>query len=316
MMFGYLKKLKDTGILGINHRNANYTLRYNRREKYPIVDNKLKTKQLAIQAGIPVPDLYGVVEIERQNSMIDTISQQKNGFVIKPACGSGGEGILVISGRSGDLFQKSSGIMIHRDDLNYHLSNLLSGLYSLGGQPDLAIVEYRVSPDPVFEQVSFLGVPDIRIIVLFGVPVMAMTRLPTRISDGKANLHQGAIGVGIDIHSGVSSTAVYKNREIDVHPDTGRPVSKIQVPHWDRLLQMASGCYELTGLAYLGVDIVLDRDKGPMLLELNARPGLNIQIANRKGLLPRLKLVEARHQELKSADERIRFAKEHFCNGV
>ena len=38
-------------------------------------------------------------------------------------------------------------------------------------------------------------------------------------------------------------------------------------------------------LGYVGVDIVLDANYGPMVLEANARPGLNIQIANNQGLL-------------------------------
>ncbi len=59
-----------------------------------------------------------------------------------------------------------------------------------------------------------------------------------------------------------------------------------------KLLALSSRCYELTGLVYQGVDIVLDKDKGPMILELNARPGLNIQLANQSGLLHRLKLIE------------------------
>ena len=45
-------------------------------------------------------------------------------------------------------------------------------------------------------------------------------------------------------------------------------------------------------MGYLGVDIVLDRKQGPMLLEANARPGLAIQIANGQGLIPRFEAVD------------------------
>jgi len=37
---------------------------------------------------------------------------------------------------------------------------------------------------------------------------MAMLRLPTKESGGKANLQQGAIGLGIDMASGVTTSAV------------------------------------------------------------------------------------------------------------
>ena len=49
---------------------------------------------------------------------------------------------------------------------------------------------------------------------------------------------------------------------------------------------------DLAPLGYLGVDIVLDRELGPMMLELNARPGLAIQIANNQGLAPILQYAE------------------------
>jgi hypothetical protein len=49
-----------------------------------------------------------------------------------------------------------------------------------------------------------------------------------------------------------------------------------------------------TGLGYIGADVVLDARRGPMVLELNARPGLAIQLANRAGLMPRLDTVDER----------------------
>ena len=52
------------------------------------------------------------------------------------------------------------------------------------------------------------------------------------------------------------------------------------------------------GLGYIGVDIVVDVNEGPMLLEANARPGLAIQIANGRGLLPRLEAIDAQLDKL------------------
>jgi len=196
--------------------------------------------------------------------------------------------------------------------MEFHVNNLLSGIYSLGGRPDKALIEYRVLFDPVFEQVAYQGIPDIRIIVYFGVPVMAMVRLPTRMSKGKANLHQGAIGAGIDISTGRTMTAVWRNSIVAKHPDTGNPVSGIQVPYWDKLLDIAARSWELTGLAYQGIDIVLDRQQGPMILELNARPGLAIQIANRIGLRHRLERIEENRGALTEIPDRVAFAKKHF----
>ncbi|MEJ2285427.1 MAG: alpha-L-glutamate ligase-like protein [Desulfobacterales bacterium] len=311
-MFKVRKKLAAMDVLGINRRNTQYTLRYNLRHLYPLVDDKLRTKKIALKGNLAVPELYGVVESEYQVRHLDKLLKSYSDFAIKPSRGSGGEGILVISGRTKDLYRKIDGMLLDFDEICFHLFNIIGGMYSLGGQPDKALIEYRVRFDPVFENISYLGVPDIRVIVFLGVPVMSMVRLPTRMSGGKANLHQGAIGAGIDIKNGTTLSAVWRNRIVIEHPDTGNSVSGVKIPKWDTLLSIAGRCYELTGLGYIGVDLVLDKDKGPLILELNARPGLSIQIANRTGLLPRLKLVEQHSQELKDSKARVAFSKQSF----
>lgn len=312
MIFGTAQRLSAVGILGINRRNSHYITVYNPRHRYPLVDDKLKTKELALAAGLAVPELYGVVEIEHQVGELQEMLACYPEFVIKPAQGSSGDGVLVIVGRSKYMYRLASGLLMNQAELEYYVSNILSGLFSLGGHADKALIEYRVQFGPLFAAISYQGVPDIRIIVFLGVPVMAMVRLPTRLSKGKANLHQGAIGAGIDLTSGRTLSAVWHNDIITEHPDTGNPVTNVQIPHWDKLLGIAAQAYELTGLGYVGVDLVLDRDKGPLILEINARPGLNIQIANRTGILPRLQLVERAHTVLQGVEERIAFAREHF----
>ena len=302
------------GVLGINRRNAEFTLRYNPRRLYPLVDDKLRTKELAMAAGIAVPEIYTVVEIERQVRELHARLRGRKDFVIKPARGTGGEGVLVVTGKYKDSYRMANGALKTRKEVDLHVSNILGGIYSLGGESDRAMVEYRVQLDPLFESVAYQGVPDIRIVVFLGVPVMSMVRLPTRLSEGRANLHQGAIAAGIDIGTGATLTAVFRNDILREHPDTGNDVTGIRIPGWERLLELAASCYELTGMGYQGVDIVLDKDKGPMILELNARPGLNIQIANRSGLLPRLHLVEKNHDCLPDVESRVAFAKKHFSD--
>lgn len=309
-MFSWYKALKEKGILSINQRNADFILPYNNRKLYPIVDDKLKTKQLAIDANIGVPSLYAVIENEHQVANIANTLALYDDFVIKPAHGAGGDGILVITAKVRDKFRKANGQLLGIEDIKYHLSSALSGAYSLSGCPDRVLIERRVVVDNIFETVSHQGVPDLRLIVFLGYPLMAMVRLPTQQSDGKANLHQGAIGVGIDLKTGLTTGGVHHNETIDIHPDTLNNIAGIQIPNWDNILKMASRFYELTGLGYLGVDIVLDKHHGPLILELNARPGLNIQIANRAGLVKRFEKAKQRAQETQdSLQQKIDFIK-------
>lgn len=305
-------KLAANGVLGINCRNHDFINLYNKRSLYPLVDNKLKTKQLAEQHELTTPKLHFVVRTQYEINDIERQLTNWDQFVIKPAKGSGGKGIWVIVGRNGDNFVKASGAEVTIDDIHRHMSNALSGVYSLAGTPDIVLIEDLIHCDESLSQHSYEGVPDIRIIVFKGYPVMAMLRLATRISDGKANLHQGAVGVGIDIATGSCLHAVQFSRSIDTHPDTGKPLKDIQLVNWPQLLLLASRCYDMIGLGYIGVDLVIDKDKGPMLLELNARPGLGIQVANGMGLLPRLRHIENLTLYHKNAEQRVAYVQKTF----
>lgn len=307
------RRLRERGVLGINRRNAEYVRLWNPRRLYPLVDDKLRTKELAIAAGMPVPELYAVVTAQHDIRDLPKALEGREQFVVKPAHGSGGNGILVITGRRGELYRKSSGAMMDWGELDHHISNALSGLYSLGGQRDRVLVEYFVQSEPKLEKISYRGVPDIRLIVYRGYPVMAMIRLPTHLSDGKANLHLGAVGVGIDLSKGLTLQGVQGIDVVEFHPDTGNRLAGLEIPHWDRILTMAAECFEMTGLGYLGVDLVLDQKHGPLILELNARPGLAIQIANTTGLHSRLDLIDEHADPRDSIEDRIAFARQHFA---
>ncbi|KXU36791.1 alpha-L-glutamate ligase [Ventosimonas gracilis] len=320
-MLGLVKRwraLSSRGIMGINRRNADYVLKYNERRFYPLVDDKIITKHKALAAGISVPALYGIIETEQQIKHLPKMLGARQDFVIKPAQGAGGDGILVIGGKLGQDYKTTSGKRVKSSEIEYQLSGILTGLYSLGGHRDRALIEYRVTPDNIFRSISFDGVPDIRIIVLMGYPLMAMLRLPTRLSDGKANLHQGAIGVGVNLASGITLRGTWLNDKISHHPDTGSAVDGVQLPSWERFMQLAASCYELCHLGYIGVDMVLDQEQGPMLLELNARPGLNIQIANDCGLTLRTQAIEAHIEQLRAQgitetpEQRVKFSQNLF----
>ncbi|WP_108444293.1 alpha-L-glutamate ligase-like protein [Halomonas denitrificans] len=305
-------RLRAKDIIGMNRRNIRYIGRYNNRRLYPLVDDKLKTKLLAQKYGITTPALIGTVTTQFGVKHIRQMLAGHSGFVIKPAKGSGGKGILVIERVEGDRYIKPSGARLSLEDVERHVSNILSGLYSLGGSPDVALVEALINFDDSFAEYTYEGVPDIRVIVFKGYPVMAMMRLSTAASDGKANLHQGAVGVGIDIASGTAIRGVQFDRTRHDHPDTGHELASLHIPGWETLLMLAAGCYEMTGLGYLGTDMVLDRAHGPMLLELNARPGLAIQMANGEGLRSRLDLIE-RQPDGVSPEERVVFSQHHFA---
>lgn len=315
MMFATAKRLHSNGVLGLNERNADFIMRLNPRRLYPLVDDKALTKEVALKAGMAVPDLYGIIAHQVEVKNFGDIVRDKESFVIKPARGSGGDGILVVTGRGKrkrDNYRLSSGLFVSEGEILHHISNTVGGQYSLSGNRDKALIEYCVHFDPTFAEVSYQGVPDIRVVVYRGYPAMAMVRLPTRASDGKANLHQGAVGAGVDMATGETLNGVLNNEVVDEHPDTGALVAGLNIPQWDFILESSARGYDVTGLGYLGVDMVIDNDLGPLILEMNARPGLNIQIANGTGLADRIARIDEIFDASLTAAQRATAARQEF----
>lgn len=301
--FARYRALGRLGILGMNRRNAECILDLNPRRAFPVVDQKLRMHQLCGRIGVPTPEIYGVVATHSALGKLPALLAGHDEFVIKPNRGAAGRGILVVGGRLGDGFVRHNGQPLAPGDLRQHVSDIVSGLFSLGGRADQALIQQRVIADPVFARVSFQGIADVRVILYRRFPVMAMLRLPTRQSGGRANLHQGGVGAGVDLATGITTRAVQRSRLIERHPDTGELIPGFQVPHWQAILEIARRVSAAVELGYLGIDIVVDRDRGPLLLEANARPGLAIQIANGQGLLARFAEVDRMPAEQSASEE-------------
>jgi len=310
------KDFTQLGILGINRRIGEFILPYNPRHLYPLVDNKIKTYQLCLENGIPSPTHYWQVQSHGELKEMSRHLSEHASFAIKPCRGAMGNGILIVNDvnwlDNGELWSfKTSKGDLKKKDLEYFISGILSGMYSLSGLPDEAIIQEKLNSHSAIARFSYRGIADIRVIVFKGYPVMAMLRLPTSQSRGRANLHQGAVGCGVDLATGSVCHAIWQNRNITTHPDTDETLATLKLPYWEEILTMAVKCYEITGMGYLGVDIVLDEERGPLLLEVNARPGLSIQTANMAGLLPRLRLVKGQPEVL-SPKKKVKFAMENF----
>ena len=279
-------------VLGMNERNIRYIYRYNRRRDYPLADDKLITKRLLKEHDIPTPRLIRLYEYFFQITQIGSDLSGLKDFVIKPARSMGGGGIILINDYKDGIWVTADGQKMDTTDLYDHAGRILAGVYSLDNSHDSIMIEEKIQLHDSLTRLVLTGIPDIRIIIFKQKPVMAMLRLPTQKSKGRANLHAGGIGVGINIKNGRTFVNPAYSKSPEFSPDNGMRLTDIVIPFWDEMIGISKKITEIVPLGYMGIDFVIDQRYGPQILELNVRPGLEIQNVNGEGLRKHLELLE------------------------
>ena len=284
-MFRFRKILTNDNypVIGINSRNREFIYRLNDKSLLDLAADKLTSKERLIEFDIPVPETICYVE---KLSDIDNITAKvlrPDGFALKPNQGSQGNGIEIITSYKDGVFYGTSNKEFTLNDIKQHCHEILAGSFSQSGEEDVAYFEPLIQQDSSLQQMSPYGLCDIRVILCEGKVISAMLRMPTKDSSGKANLHQGAIGVGIDINTGITITAKSKQKDILLHPDSQQKLIDFQIPFWEKIISMSIGCQKAIPLGYIGVDICLDKKRGPLVLEVNGRPGIEIQNIQERG---------------------------------
>lgn len=308
----FIPFLNHRGVLGLNARNLLYIKPFNPKKAVAFADDKMKTKAFLSARGVPTARLFARIETRRQLNSFD-FSSLPDECVLKPNEGFGGEGIIILKGRRNGEFLEQGKTPISEERLREHIEDILDGKFSISGQADIAFFEQILVADDCFVPFRPAGLPDLRIVVFNLVPVMAMLRIPTAESRGKANVHLGGIGIGVDIAKGVTTHAAQYNKILHELPH-GTPVAGIQIPRWEEILLISSRIQYITNIGYLAVDLTIDHELGPVLLEVNARAGLMVQVANLAPLRARLERVSG--LKVSSPEKGVRIAQELFGEKV
>lgn len=284
-MISIIRKIasrQKSKVIGLNERNIRLIYPNNNKKHYPLADDKVLTKEILHQYNIPCAQTYAVVAYNSDIKKAWDSCKQYEALAIKPANGCGGGGIKIIK-KDIEGNWVSSGKMITERQIFQHMAATLMGFFSLGSH-DRVLIEECIEPHPFFHKIYPQGVPDFRIITLDQTLVMGMLRMPTDRSDGKANLHQNGVGIGVDIEKGTLTEVYDGNHYFDHHPDSDFIVKDVKIPYWKEIIDISIATAKAFPLNYLGIDIVIDKYKGPQIMEINVRPGLGIQLVNRQGL--------------------------------
>lgn len=305
---------RATDVLGMNARSLEYTKRTNSRTATKLANNKLATKRVLQKAGIPTPRLYAKVTSHAESRSFRW-TKLPSSFVLKPNSASGGGGIIVVFGRNKKgNWVKADGTEVFIPQLRNHVIDILDGNFSPSNIPDTAFFEQRIKIDSSLKPYSVKGIPDVRVLVFNQVPVMAMLRLATEESGGRANLHAGGIGVGIDLVNGYTTSAIHHGQLIEMLPHRRIRLAGIRLPYWNDILTIATRAARACNLNYAGIDVAIDREDGPLVLEINARPGLDIQFANLTPLKGRLRRVKGLN--VKGPEKGVQLAKSLFGEDI
>lgn len=282
MLQSLLNINNPSGIMGLNKRNLTLIYPNNKKRDYHLADDKVKTKEILHRHNIACAVTYAVIERTSQIKLKWAACKTYNAMAIKPANGMGGGGIKIIKKDNRGKWM-SGGKRITEAQIFRHITAIVSGLFSMNST-DSCLIEECIIPHPFFAEIYGDGVPDFRIITLKGIPLIAMLRMPTSKSDGKANLHQQGVGIGVCMETG-TLTQVYDGKQyLDHHPDNPAVLVGKQIPFWEEMVAIAVQTAKAFPLDYMGIDIVLDAYKGPQIMEVNVRPGLGIQLVNKCGM--------------------------------
>jgi alpha-L-glutamate ligase-like protein len=294
-------------VLTMAVRNREFVGKYNPPDVMALL-SKDAAKALLMPLGVPVATTYMILHERSDIEKFRSWLSEHEKFVLKPGSGYGGEGIMLVKGKTGETYDTSFGPRTGSQIVT-HAFSIIEGQFH-GGREDSAVVEELLVQSEAIRGIVPIGLADIRVISFLGYPVMAMIRIPTELSGGKANIHMGAVAAGVRISTGTIVHSVWTGLPSPDHPDTGARLLGHKIPSWDEVLEVASEAQSLVGIGFAGVDIALDQNKGPIVMEVNRRPGLEIQNANAAGLLRRLRTIEKLPRRELRVEERVRTVKD------
>src|SRR3989442_6257637 len=177
-------------VLTMTVRNREFVGKYNSPGLMAMV-TKDAVKGLLLPLGVPMAATYLIL---RERSDLGKFKEWMRGhevFALKPSSSYGGEGILLVTGKQGDMYRTNMGSM-SASQIETLAFSILEGQFH-GGQQDTAVVEEMLVQDETLHDIVPMGLADIRVISFLGYPAVAMMRIPTITSGAKADIYLVAV---------------------------------------------------------------------------------------------------------------------------
>jgi len=259
------------------------------RYEYQILFNdKAVCEQLCRGTGIAMPHTYGILYPDQNYKEKITLyfnESSANSLIIKPILGHAGLGIVLAK-------KDTNGIFIQSKKGCEPLSDFVL--------KENAIVQEVLSQDSRISAFSSSSINTIRVVTLFAndesIIVMSATM---RFSVGTSfvdNWSAGGVAVGVDCDTGKLKKYAYdkKGRRYVEHPTSKLIFEHFVVPEWDKILELAKIIQKACPFyRLLGMDIAIQKNGQPTLIEVNANSDLIFQEQTSGPLLKNERILKA-----------------------
>lgn len=234
-----------------------------------LFDDKFLCNMHCKAIGIRTPYTYGTIDPGQDyRAQIQSWLHASSGqaLFIKPIIGSGGRNAAIAKKSGNDIIVRT---MMRSTPLHDYVLE------------EKSVVQEKISQDSRMAAVSRSSVNTLRLVTMLtkhGEAIVAKALI--RFGVGEAivdNFGAGGVAIGVDCETGKLSKYGYdeKRNGYLAHPTTGIVFEDFVVPDWERLcnaaieVQSAFRFYRL-----LGLDVAMDENGEPVVIEINASPDL------------------------------------------
>ncbi len=271
-----------------------------------LLDDKLAFFFMLRHLGVPTPEVSGVIVRGNAHPLNPHASpgsgagwlrerlEARGKLIVRPTRGGGGRGLWALQSHT-------AGFMLNGQSVSW--SDIENRLHRLA---DHVVTDFVTQA--AYARDIFAGTTNtVRALTMHGEttgPVLsnAVHRIGTRASMPADNWSRGGLSVDLDVATGKLGRAVMKPGDdglqwFDRHPDTGAPITGIEIPGWSRaregLLALAA---RVPFLPYVGWDLVIT-DDGFSVIEGNKYSDVNLlQVHRPIKRDPRARAFYAEHQ--------------------